>query len=173
MEKYNILFLCTGNSCRSQMAEAITNTMFSAKFQAFSAGSRPEPEKYPETRGVHPRALKTLTKNNIRTEGLHSKSWEPFIKSSENIHFVFTLCGDALKDIDEACPVFPGQPLSAHWGLKDPAKATGTEEQIERAFQEAFFVIRRRIELFANLPVHQLEKHALQKELDSIGKSAL
>jgi protein-tyrosine-phosphatase len=152
------------------MAEAITNQLFSVRFQAFSAGSKPDPEKNPETKGVHLLAVKTLNKNNIRTEQLYSKNWDSFIQSAENLDFVFTLCGDALNDINEACPVFPGQPMSAHWGIADPVKVTGTQEEVDRAFQDAFLIIRRRIELFASLPLEALEKHSLQKKLDEIGR---
>ena len=171
MEKISILFLCTGNSCRSQMAESIVNSMFFDRFTGYSAGSKPDLSKFPQTHGVHPMALRVLRENGMQTEGLTSKSWDTFIEQKERIHFAFTLCGNAVSDMAEACPVFPGQPMTAHWGLEDPALATGTEEKIHRVFQEAYFLIRRRLELLYNLPFETLKEQALRAKLEEIGRS--
>lgn len=169
MRHFHVLFLCTGNSCRSQMAEAILNHRYAGRFHAFSAGSAPDIAKHKDTNGVHPLALRTLQKNGIPTEGLFSKSWDPFIRGADEIDFVFTLCGDAKHDMEEACPVFPGRPMSAHWGLEDPAKAAGSPEEVERIFQEAFRIIRHRIDLFASLPMETLDRNSLKKRADEIG----
>lgn len=171
MGKLSILFLCTGNSCRSQMAESIVNSLFADRFVAHSAGSKPDLTKFPETKGVHPMALRILNDNKMKTDGLSSKSWESFIQQKEQIHFVFTLCGNALDDMAEACPVFPGQPVSAHWGLDDPALAKGTDAEVYRVFQNAYSLLRRRIELLANLPLATLKEQALQKKIEEIGQS--
>lgn len=171
MEKLRILFLCTGNSCRSQMAESIVNSLYLDRFQGFSAGSKPDLTKYPETKGVHPMAIRILEDSRMRTEGLHSKSWDQYIKQREDIQFAFTLCDNAKSDIAEFCPVFPGQPMTAHWGLPDPALATGTDEEIYKAFKDAFATVRRRIDLMANLPFQTLKKHALQQQIEEIGQS--
>ncbi|MCE9598758.1 MAG: arsenate reductase ArsC [Spirochaetia bacterium] len=171
MGKLSILFLCTGNSCRSQMAESIVNTSFSDMFIAYSAGSKPDLSKFPQTKGVHPMALRILEDNRMKTGGLASKSWDPFIQQKENVNFVFTLCGNALDDMAEACPIFPGQPVTAHWGLDDPALATGTDEQVYKVFQEAFALLKRRIDLLANLPLTKLKEQALQQKIDEIGRT--
>ncbi|MCB1315087.1 MAG: arsenate reductase ArsC [Leptospiraceae bacterium] len=170
--RLNVLFLCTGNSCRSQMAEGIMNTFHHNRFQAFSAGSAPDLSRYPETRGVHPGAIDIMRKNNVHVQHLHAKSWDAFLNHADHIQFVFTLCDSAREEMIDTCPVFPGQPLSAHWGVPDPAAATGGAEEIERVFKEVFLMLRRRIELFAALPLHTLQDHALQSSLDDIGRSS-
>lgn len=160
------------------MAEAVANYLHKGRLLAFSAGSAPELDKHQDTKGVHPGAIKTLERNHIPTEGLHSKKWDPFIQSQSregapqgqtDIDFVITLCGSAKNDMDETCPVFPGAPLSAHWGVEDPAKATGTQEEIDRIFHEVFLIIKRRIELFASLPLETLDKKDLQAQINDIG----
>lgn len=116
-------------------------------------------------------ALRILEDNRMKTGGLASKSWDPFIQQKENVNFVFTLCGNALDDMAEACPIFPGQPVTAHWGLDDPALATGTDEQVYKVFQEAFALLKRRIDLLANLPLTKLKEQALQQKIDEIGRT--
>lgn len=172
MEKISVLFLCTGNSCRSQMAEAITNQLFGEKLHAFSAGSNPKLDLYPETDGVHPRTLETLKRNLIRTDRLHAKNWDSFVNGTITIDFAITLCSDALNEMEESCPVFPGKPISAHWGVIDPVKATGDEETINRVFQDAFLIIKRRIELFSCLPIEGIDRTVIQKQMNEIGKTA-
>ena len=159
--RYNALFLCTGNSARSIMAEAILNRKGFPNFIAHSAGSHP-------AGFVHPQALRQLELARLPTEGLRSKPWDDFATpGAPPLHFVFTVCDAAAKEV---CPVWPGQPMTAHWGVPDPAAVTGTPEQISKAFQEAFMVLDRRISLLLCLPLASLEKLALQKELDRIGK---
>src|ERR1017187_10972851 len=159
--RYNVLFLCTGNSARSIMAEAILKRKGLPNFIAYSAGSRP-------SGFVHPEALKQLETARLPTEGLRSKSWEEFAKpGAPELHFVFTVCDNAAK---EACPIWPGQPMTAHWGIADPAAATGTPDEIGRAFREAFVSLDRRIRLFLALPLSTLAKLALKKEIDRIGQ---
>ncbi len=170
MSKLNVLFICTGNSCRSQMAEAILKKTAGDKFNAFSAGSSPDLNKYPDTKGVNPRAYKILKDNGYPVEDLHAKTWDEFLKHPEKIDFVFTLCDKAKQEIDELCPVFPGQPLNAHWGVFDPALISGPEEELDRVYRDVFVIIKRRIELFSSLPFSSLEDLALQKEIDEIGK---
>jgi arsenate reductase len=158
--RYNILFLCTGNSARSIMAEAILNQKGKPNFSAYSAGSHPSGR-------VHPSALKQLETARLLTSGLRSKSWDEFAKSgAPPMHFVFTVCDRAAKD---SCPLWPGQPMNAHWGIPDPAAATGSPEQIERAFRDAFVALDRRISLFLALPLSSLAKLAIKKEIDCIG----
>jgi arsenate reductase len=158
---YNVLFLCTGNSARSIMAEAILNYKGKPNFTAYSAGSHPSGT-------VRPEALKQIQLAHLPTEGLRSKSWEEFAKpGAPELHFVFTVCDNAAK---EACPIWPGQPMTAHWGIADPAAATGTPDEIERAFREAFVSLDRRISLFLALPLSTLDKLALKKEIDRIGQ---
>jgi arsenate reductase len=158
---YNVLFLCTGNSARSIMAEAILNHKGKPNFTAYSAGSHPSGT-------VRPEALKQIQLAHLPTEGLRSKSWEEFAKpGAPELHFVFTVCDNAAK---EACPIWPGQPMTAHWGIADPAAATGTPDEIERAFREAFVSLDRRISLFLALPLSTLDKLALKKEIDRIGQ---
>jgi len=156
---YNALFLCTGNSARSIMAEALLNQKAKGRMIAFSAGSHPSGT-------VRPEALKQLASAGIPTEGLRSKSWDEFADGPP-MHFVFTVCDNAAN---EACPFWPGHPLTAHWGIADPAAVEGTPEQIEHAFREAFFILERRISLFLSLPLPDLEEQAIQDEIESIGK---
>jgi len=159
--RYNVLFLCTGNSARSIMAEAILNHKGRPAFTAYSAGSHPSGI-------VRPEALKELTRARISTEGLRSKSWDEFgRRGAPTMHFVFTVCDNAAK---EACPLWPGQPMTAHWGVPDPAAVQGDSAEIERAFREAFFILDRRIGLFLSLPLAALDRLALKKEVDRIGK---
>src|ERR1700733_14447660 len=141
-DHYNVLFLCTGNSARSIMAEAIMNHKGGSHFTAFSAGSHP-------SGSVRPEALRQLAEAQISNANLRSKSWDEFSQSdSPKLDFVFTVCDNAAK---ETCPFWPGQPMTAHWGVPDPAAVKGTEQQIQRAFRDAFFMLDRRIGLFLNL----------------------
>ena len=143
------------------MAEAILNYKGKPNFTAYSAGSHPSGT-------VRPEALKQIQLAHLPTEGLRSKSWEEFAKpDAPELHFVFTVCDNAAK---EACPIWPGQPMTAHWGIADPAAATGTPDEIERAFREAFVSLDRRISLFLALPLSTLDKLALKKEIDRIGQ---
>lgn len=159
-EHYNILFLCTGNSARSIMAEAIFNGKGSPHFTAYSAGSHP-------SGFVRPEALKLIGQARMSTGGLRSKNWEEFAKpGAPKMNFVFTVCDNAAR---EMCPVWPGQPMTAHWGVPDPAVAKGTPEQIERAFRDAYMILERRISLFLCLPISSLDKLAIQEEIDRIG----
>jgi arsenate reductase len=158
---YNVLFLCTGNSARSILAEAILNQKGGANFTAFSAGSRP-------TGTVRPEALRQLEAVHLPTTGLRSKSWEEFSKpDAPRLDFVFTVCDNAANEV---CPVWPGQPMTAHWGIPDPAAVRGTQEQIEKAFRDAFFLLDRRISLFLSLPLSTLDRFSLKKEIDNIGR---
>jgi arsenate reductase (thioredoxin) len=160
--QYNVLFLCTGNSARSIMAEAIMNRKANLNFRAFSAGSHP-------AGSVRPEALKQLELADISTAGLRSKDWAEFARySAPELHFVFTVCDRAAQEV---CPIWPGQPMTAHWGVPDPALAKGTPEQIERAFHDAFITLDRRISLFLSLPLASLDKLALKKRIDDIGKT--
>lgn len=162
--RYNVLFLCTGNSARSIMAEAIMNRKGRPNFVAYSAGSHP-------AGFVHPQALRQLELAHLPTEGLRSKPWDEFATpDSPELHFVFTVCNSAAKEV---CPIWPGQPMTAHWGVPDPAAVEGTPEQVQKAFHEAFMVLDRRISLLLCLPLASLEKLALQKELDRIGKEGV
>jgi arsenate reductase len=159
-KKYNALFLCTGNSARSIMAEAILNRKGRPNFTAYSAGSHPSGL-------VHPEALKQIELSRASTEDLRSKSWDEFAKpDAPRMDFVFTVCDNAAKEI---CPVWPGQPVTAHWGLPDPAAVKGSAEQVERAFRDAFMTLDRRITLFLSLPLATLAGLAIQKEMDRIG----
>jgi arsenate reductase len=157
---YNVLFLCTGNSARSILAEALLNHKGRPNFQAFSAGSHP-------TGRVNPLALKQLAIAGLSVEGLHSKSWDEFAKpGAPQMHFVFTVCDNAAAEV---CPVWPGQPVTAHWGVPDPAAVVGTVEQMEGAFRDAYITLDRRISLFLSLPLPVLGQMAIQKEIDRIG----
>jgi arsenate reductase (thioredoxin) len=159
--RYNVLFLCTGNSARSIMAEAILNRKGPPIFTAYSAGSHPKGE-------IHPAALRQIENAKLPTTGLHSKSWEEFAKpDSPHLDFVFTVCDNAAK---EACPIWPGQPMTAHWGIPDPAAVEGSQEQIDRAFLDAFTILDRRINLLLSLPLSTLDKLALKKEINQIGQ---
>jgi arsenate reductase (thioredoxin) len=159
--RYNVLFLCTGNSARSIMAEAIMNRKGRPNFTAYSAGSMP-------TGKVRPEALKQLQLAGLSTDGARSKNWDEFARpDAPQMDFVFTVCDNAAKEV---CPIWPGQPMTAHWGVPDPASVAGTPEQIERAFREAFVALDRRIGLFLCLPLASLDKLAIQKEIDGIGR---
>jgi arsenate reductase len=161
MSSYNVLFLCTGNSARSIMAEAILNQKGKPTFSAYSAGSRP-------TGAVRPEALRQLEVAHLPTLGARSKDWSEFaMPGAPPLHFVFTVCDNAAQEV---CPVWPGQPMTAHWGVPDPAAVKGTPEQIERAFRDAFMMLDRRISLFLSLPLASLNGMAIQKEIDRIGQ---
>jgi len=158
---YNVLFLCTGNSARSIMAEAILNQKGKPHFTAYSAGSHPSGK-------VRPEALRQLESAHISTAGARSKSWDEFAQpGAPRLDFVFTVCDNAANEV---CPIWPGQPMTAHWGVPDPAAVRGTSEQIEKAFREAFFLLDRRISLFLSLPLATLDRFSLKKEIDGIGK---
>jgi arsenate reductase (thioredoxin) len=162
VNRYNVLFLCTGNSARSILAEAILNRKGKGIFTAYSAGSHPSGV-------VRSEALRQLDFAHIPTAGLRSKSWDEFAApDAPKMDFVFTVCDNAAK---EACPYWPGQPMTAHWGVPDPAAATGTPEQIERAFRDAFSILDRRIGLLLALPLVSLDQLAIQTEIDKIGRS--
>jgi arsenate reductase (thioredoxin) len=163
MEKhYNVLFLCTGNSARSIMAEAILNGNGKPHFSAYSAGSNP-------TGQVRPEALQQLEAAKIPTAGLRSKHWLEFAEpNSPKMDFIFTVCDNAAKEV---CPVWPGQPITAHWGVPDPAQSTGTPEQIDRAYRNAFLTLDRRISLLLSLPLPTLDRLSTRQQLDHIGKS--
>lgn len=158
---YNVLFLCTGNSARSILAEAILNHKSRGIFTAYSAGSHPSGT-------VRPEALKQLELAGISIAGLRSKSWDEFATAdAPAMNFVFTVCDNAANEV---CPFWPGQPMTAHWGIPDPAAVKGTPEEIERAFRDAYSILDRRINLFLSLPLSALEQLAMQKELDNIGR---
>jgi arsenate reductase len=158
---FNVLFLCTGNSARSIMAEAILNRIGKGKFVAYSAGSMPKGE-------VNPNAIALLKRLDFPTDTLASKSWDVFAKpGSPVMDFVFTVCNSAANEV---CPVWPGQPMTAHWGAEDPAAAEGDDKTVAHAFREAFMHLQRRIELFVNLPVKSLDRMSLKSHLDAIGK---
>jgi protein-tyrosine-phosphatase len=162
---YNVLFLCTGNSCRSIMAEAIMNRLGQGRFKAFSAGSMP-------TGQVNPHALALLSQMHHDISGLRSKSWEEFTREQNpdapDLDFVFTVCDNAAGEV---CPIWPGQPMTAHWGMPDPALATGRDAEIAVVFADTYRMLTNRIGLFLNLPMASLDKLALQKRLDEIGKA--
>lgn len=159
---YNVLFLCTGNSARSILAEAILQREGLGRFRAFSAGSHPKGE-------VHPFALDLLTRQNHPVDGLRSKSWDEFAApGAPEMHFVFTVCDDAAA---ETCPVWPGQPMTAHWGVPDPAAATGTEAERRLAFSEAYRMLNNRISIFVNLPLNAIDNLALKRRLAELGRT--
>jgi len=159
--RYNVLFLCTGNSARSIMAEAILNLRGRPNFTAYSAGSYPSGT-------VRPEALKELQLARVPTTGLRSKAWDEFAKGdAPDLDFVFTVCDNAAKEV---CPVWPGQPMTAHWGVPDPAAVQGDSEKIAQAFRQAFLALDRRIMLFLALPIGSLDKLALKQEIDKIGR---
>lgn len=159
--RYNVLFLCTGNSARSIMAEAILNRKGSPNFAAYSAGSHPAGT-------VNPSALRQIIAAGLPTNGLRSKSWDEFAKpDAPNMNFVFTVCDKAAAEV---CPVWPGQPITAHWGIPDPAAVVGAPGEIERAFRDAFAMLDRRISLLLALPLASLERLALERELRRIGR---
>jgi arsenate reductase (thioredoxin) len=157
---YNVLFLCTGNSARSIMAEAIMNFKGHPTFTAYSAGSQPSGT-------VRPEAIAQLQNAGLPPEGLRSKSWEEFAKpNAPKLDFVFTVCDNATKEV---CPIWPGQPLTAHWGVPDPAAVTGTPDEIERAYRCAFMTLERRIDLFLSLPLDSIGRLAIEREIGNIG----
>ncbi len=158
---FNVLFLCTGNSARSILAEALLNREGEGKFRAFSAGSHP-------TGKVHPYAIDLLQRMNFRTGDFRSKSWEEFATpGAPELDFVFTVCDNAAAEV---CPIWPGQPMTAHWGVQDPAAATGTEAEKRLAFSEAYRMLNNRISIFVNLPLTSLDRLTLQKKLKEIGR---
>jgi len=159
---FNVLFLCTGNSARSIMAEAILRDVGRGAFVAHSAGSFPKGQ-------VHPVALEMLRRNGLSTEGCRSKSWDEFTGArAPKLDFVFTVCDDAAGEV---CPIWPGQPMTAHWGIPDPAAASGNEAQVALAFADAFRVLKNRVTLFAGLPIAGLDRLSLQTRVDAIGKT--
>ena len=158
---YNVLFLCTGNSARSIMAEATLNFKGRPTFTAYSVGSHP-------SGAVRPQALKQLEAAHMPTNALRSKSWDEFAKpGAPKLDFVFTVCDNAAQEV---CPVWPGQPMTAHWGVADPAAVSGSQKDIERAFRDAFTTLDRRISLFLCLPLSSIDKLKIQTELDKIGR---
>jgi arsenate reductase (thioredoxin) len=158
---YNVLFLCTGNSARSIMAEAILNHKGKPSFTAYSAGSH-------ASGIVRPEALKQLELAQMPIDGLRSKNWDEFGKpAAPQMNFVFTVCDNAAREV---CPIWPGQPMTAHWGVADPAEVNGTPEQIERAFRDAFMLLDRRINLLLSLPLESLDDLAIKSAVDRIGK---
>jgi arsenate reductase len=162
MAIHNVLFLCTGNSARSIMAEALLNYWGTGRFRAYSAGS------FPKGR-VHPLAIETLARHRLSTAELRSKSWDEFASpGSPAMQFVFTVCDNAAAEV---CPVWPGQPITAHWGIEDPAAAVGSTEETARAFAKAFTELDARIKIFTSLRLEQLDRLALQQHLDNIGRT--
>lgn len=160
---FNVLFLCTGNSARSILAESILNRLGAGRFQAFSAGSHPKG-------AVHPFALDLLTRLNYPTAKLRSKSWQEFARpGAPALDFVFTVCDNAANEV---CPVWPGQPMTAHWGVPDPVAAEGNESERRLAFAEAYRMLNNRLSIFVNLPIASLDRISLQRRLDDIGKTA-
>jgi arsenate reductase len=159
---YNVLFLCSGNSARSILAEAILNRRGKGRFKAFSAGSHPKG-------AVHPLALALLERKGLSTEGLRSKAWDEFAKpGAPELNFVFTVCDNAAGEV---CPIWPGQPMTAHWGQPDPAAVEGTDLDKTNAFREAFRMLERRIEMFTSLPIASLDQLSLGNKVREIGKS--
>ena len=159
---YHVLFLCTGNSARSILGEAILNRIGGRKFKAWSAGSDPKGR-------VTPHTIALLERLGYPTEGLRSKSWDEFTGAdAPALDFIFTVCDNAASEV---CPVWPGQPMTAHWGIPDPAAARGTDEDIAFAFRQAFMMLQRRVGIFANLPVQSLDRMSLQHRLDEIGRN--
>ena len=159
---FNVLFLCTGNSARSIVAEAVLDRVGAGKFKAFSAGSHPKGQ-------VHPYALQLLKTLNHDTSQFRSKDWSEFaIPGAPEMNFVFTLCDDAAN---EACPVWPGQPMTAHWGMPDPAAVEGTDAERHLAFADTYRMLNNRISIFVSLPMSSLDKLALQRRLDEIGRA--
>ncbi len=157
---YNVLFVCTHNSARSIMAEGLLNSMGKGRFKAYSAGSQPGGS-------VNPFALKTLTTLRIPNDGYRSKDWAEFAKpEAPQLDFVFTVCDNAAAEV---CPVWPGQPMTAHWGVPDPAAFDGTDEQKAKVFWDTAVILKRRIELMLALPIHSLDRMAIQREIKDIG----
>jgi len=160
-DRYNVLFLCTGNSSRSIMAEAILNGKRNANFTAYSAGSHPAGR-------IHPEAAKQVQLAGLPADGLRSKSWDEYAKpGAPEMNFIFTLCDDAAKEV---CPIWPGHPVTAHWGIPDPGNTVGTPEELEAAFRDAFVLLGRRIALFLALPLESLDHLAVKTEVARIGR---
>jgi arsenate reductase len=158
---FNVLFLCTGNSARSILAEAILNSMGKGRFRAFSAGSHPAGK-------VNPFAIELLRKQNFGTTGLRSKNWDEFAAAgAPHLDFVFTVCDNAAGEV---CPVWPGKPMTAHWGIEDPAAVAGSDAEKRKAFSAAFTLLQRRISLFTSLPLAKLDAMAIKREVDQIGR---
>jgi len=158
---YNVIFLCTGNSARSILGECILNREGRGKFRAFSAGSQPKDE-------INPYTIELLKRLNYMTDGVRSKSWDEFAAAgAPELDFVFTICDQAAKEV---CPVWPGQPVSAHWGIPDPAAFQGTEAEKRLAFADAYRMLRNRISVFVNLPIESLDRLTLKKRLEEIGR---
>lgn len=161
MKSYNVLFLCTGNSARSIMAEVLLNYWGKGRFRAFSAGSHPKGQ-------VHPLASEVLRRNHLLTDNLRSKSWDEFATpDAPPLDFVFTVCDNAAKEV---CPIWPGQPMTAHWGILDPAAVEGTDEDKFRAFNIAFRELDTRLKIFTSLRLEMLDELSLQRQLDDIGR---
>ena len=162
---YNVLFLCTGNSCRSILGEAILDRVGGGKFKAYSAGSFPKGD-------VNPHAIALLKRLNHTTEGLRSKSWDEFVLANNpdapKLDFVFTVCDNAAGEV---CPVWPGQPMTAHWGMADPGEVQGTDAEISLAFMDAYRQLTSRLGIFAALPIASLDRMSLQQRMNAIGKS--
>jgi arsenate reductase len=157
---YNVLFICTGNSARSIIAEGLLNGLGKGRFNAYSAGSHPKGT-------VHPLALRALANARVPTDGFRSKSWDEFVKAgAPHMDFVFTVCDQAAGEV---CPYWPGQPMTAHWGLPDPAAVQGSDDELSQAFLDALVTLKRRIELLLALPMHALERQAVQRRLRDIG----
>jgi arsenate reductase len=162
MARYNVLFLCTGNSARSIMAEALLNLRGAGRFQAYSAGSHPKGE-------VHPQALRVLERNHLPAEQFRSKSWDEFATpDAPQLDFVFTVCDRAAAEV---CPIWPGQPMTAHWGIEDPAAVQGSVEEQARAFQKTFRELDARIMNFTSLRLESLDQLSIQRQLDEIGRT--
>jgi arsenate reductase (thioredoxin) len=162
MKSYNVLFLCTGNSARSILAESYLNSAGQGRFKAYSAGSHPAGK-------VNPFALELLRKHRLPAETARSKSWDEFARpGAPALDFAFTVCDNAAG---EACPLWPGQPMTAHWGVADPAAASGTDEEKRRAFLKAFMELSTRIDLFMSLPIEKIDRLVLKKKLDGIGRA--
>jgi arsenate reductase (thioredoxin) len=160
-DHYNVLFLCTGNSARSIMAEGLMNAKGESRFTAYSAGSQP-------SGAVRPEALRQLEAAHIPTTGFRSKSWDEFAKPDvPKMDFVFTVCDNAANEV---CPIWPGQPMTAHWEVPDPAAVRGTEQEIKRAYRDAFLTLERRISFFLCLPLATIDKLAIRNEIDKIGQ---
>src|SRR6516162_9744579 len=161
---FNVLFLCTGNSARSIIAEALLEHWGKGRFKAYSAGSFPKG-------AVHPLALELLEKAHLETRGLRSKSWDQFAKSGAlEMDFLFTVCDQAAGEV---CPVWPGNPVTAHWGVPDPAPVQGTEAERRRAFRDAYVVLENRIKLFVALPIEKLDRMMIKRNVDEIGRRGL
>jgi arsenate reductase len=159
--KMSVLFLCTGNSARSVLAEVLLNSMAPTRFRAYSAGSQPKG-------AVHPLAIELLEKNRLPTAGLRSKSWDEFSgPGAPQLDFVFTVCDQAAGEV---CPVWPGQPMTAHWGIDDPAAVEGSDDEKRKAFFRAYNQLQHRLQIFVSLPMEKLDRLTLQKRLDEIGE---